>query len=415
MGVDSIAQTREGARPALGVYSETDPLKRVALWGPIGAEAVLAQMYPLQTSLFFSNMHVPTARNEAAKFADLLSTQGIESFLVRDELGKTIKTGPCSDLPSVRDALELRASTIYKEHKDTTKLSQGAYADLMDQIPVLLEADAERYGEERAIALNYMLSLDTPMPLGNLMFARDQMNMVMDTRVASRMTKRIRTQEVPLFNLVYGQTLGDHKNLNIPEWDRLEGGDIYVHDNTVYVGVGPRSSAGAAHFLFRSLEGDLRQNDLHMAIVEDEDFFERPSEQQMDFMHLDTFSNPIGKHEVVVCEEAAVQRRVKFFERNGTGIYLRDTGLNFIDHLVKQGNEIITIAREEQQGFGCNFLTVDGETVIVPLDSNTAINAALQQRGKKILYADLVESTKGYGAAHCMTGQLLRERSENGR
>lgn len=147
-----------------------------------------------------------------------------------------------------------------------------------------------------------------------------------------------------------------------------------------------------------------------MAIVEDKDYEKRPHQEQMDFMHLDTFSGPIGKKEVVICEEEASRRRVKFFTRRGGVVELLDTGLTFIEHLARE-NELVIIPREEQQSFGCNFLALDEQRVVVPLESNTYTNSAIASIGKVVIPANLHESTKAYGAAHCMTAQLYRENS----
>ncbi len=37
----------------IGIYSETSPLRTVALWGAPSVEAALAKLYPPEVSLFF--------------------------------------------------------------------------------------------------------------------------------------------------------------------------------------------------------------------------------------------------------------------------------------------------------------------------------------------------------------------------
>lgn len=260
MDIETVAQTRKGTALCfpLGVYNETDLLRQVALWGPVGAEAVLAQFYSPVKSLFHSDMNVPVARKEAIQFANLLRNHGVQSIFVRDQIATT--------LPVTQDGVSRVKDPSGKQQK-----------------------------------------------------------------------KFIRS-------------------------------------------------------------------------TEDEDYEKRTHQEQMDFMHLDTFSGPIGKKEIAVCEEEASRRKIKFFTRKDGVVELHDTDLTFIDYLAGE-NELVIIPREEQQSFGCNFLALDEHKVVVPLDSNTYTNSAFESRGKVVIPANLHESTKGYGAAHCMTGQLYRENS----
>ena len=42
------------------------------------------------------------------------------------------------------------------------------------------------------------------------------------------------------------------------------------------------------------------------------------------------------------------------------------------------------------------------------IGSTLALKLVLEKLGKKVVHTDLFESTRGYGAAHCMTGRLRR-------
>jgi len=112
--------------------------------------------------------------------------------------------------------------------------------------------------------------------------------------------------------------------------------------------------------------------------------------------------------------EEAQRRKIRFLNTvNGTTAISNGLG-SFIDYLEKTEDNIAVISEEEQKGFGCNFLlkgeNPDGDcTIFVPLRMNTETNNQLERMGKKLVYTNLLESTKGYGATHCMTGQLLRE------
>lgn len=169
-------------------------------------------------------MSVPVARKEAIQFANLLRSHGVQSIFVRDQIAATLPDTQVG-VSRVGDFIRQTAERIHNEHRTVTN---SRYFDLMAQLDDLIDADAERYGEEKALALNKRLCIDPIMPLGNLMYARDQMNIVLDTRVSARMRKPIRVGEVPLFDKVYQDILGPHKNIVIPYWNSLEGGDIYI-------------------------------------------------------------------------------------------------------------------------------------------------------------------------------------------
>ena len=81
---------------------------------------------------------------------------------------------------------------------------------------------------------------------------------------------------------------------------------------------------------------------------------------------------------------------------------------SLIEYLEDENQSIIEIPLPEQQNFGCNFLTINKNTVMIPLVSNINTIKELQKAGKRVISVPLSESTEGYGAAHCMVGQLFR-------
>ncbi len=390
----------------VGIFEESHRLKAASVWGPVGAEAVLAQALPEPISLFYQSFDVPAARAEGLKYAETLKEYGVNVIPVRDTLASLVT----QRLPTSRAELIAELTRKAKFFQDYHQTKVDNYGD---QIATLVEQDVERYGEEQALALNIALSLDPKLPLGNLIYARDQMNVLLNFRVSSSMTKDIRKPEVSLYEQVYSQSLLDHQIVRIPEGERFEGGDAYIHNGYMFVGVGARTSLGAALRIYSALRDSLEASNLQFAVVQDDDPENRPFGEQQDFMHLDTFSNPIGKKEIAVCEEEAARRRVKFVDatRDGT-LTISSYQPQFMEFLAQIDDNVITIPRQEQKEFGCNFLLLGKDQgqdiVLVPLESNTDTNAQLTKSGKRVVQVDLKESTRGYGAAHCMTGQIWR-------
>ncbi len=392
----------------IGITDESEPLRTASVWGAIGVEAVIAQCYPNQISLFYQSFDVIAARQEGLEFAATLESHGVRVLMARDILAETLKPKTFKKTSVIGELVE-KAEAIQSSHN--THIDNAA-----ELINIQQEADIERYGEEKALNLNHTLSLSPQLPLGNSIYGRDQMNVLLGARVVSRMAKLIRRPEVSLYELIYKGSLAPHQTINIPTDETFEGGDAYVHQGHVWIGVGSRTSFGAAIKIYEALKPELDLAGLKFAVVQDEDPYGRPFSEQQSFMHLDTFSNPTGRRDIAVCLEEATRRKVKLLISSKGQTRIEETGLSFIDYLeheVKE-EEIVKISLEEQKEFGCNFLLLgknnDGRDVIlVPLENNNGINNQLRKNGKVVKTVELYESTRGYGAAHCMTGQLLRE------
>lgn len=387
----------------IGIYNETDRLRAAVLWGPVGAEAVLAQLYPETESLFHEEMNVPLAREEAQTLAVELEGLGVEIVLARDRLADILPD-------SSYTAEEMESALLTKARETFSIYHLGDLSNLEAQVVELLQADIDRYGEQGAVNLNDALCLEPEIPMGNTIYARDQMNVLLGRRICSRMKKDIRIPEVRHYNSVYAEILQGDNPITIPERETFEGGDAYIHDNIVYVGVGTRTSFGAAEHIYEQLREEIEAHGMGFAIVKDVHLDQRNFRQQQDSMHLDTFSNPIGEKQIAICKEETDSRRVIFLETNSDGETVPiDTGQTFTEHLEARGNELAIIPQEEQKGFGCNFLTLDEKTIVFPREDNTITRTVLESFGKTVEYIPLDENTKGTGAAHCMTGQLRRQ------
>lgn len=389
----------------IGISDEADPLRTVAVWGAVGAEAVLAQCYPVDISLFHQSFDTLAARQEGLNYASTLQDHGVKVLMMRDLLAGALTPTPLrkSDIIS---AMIQKATSIQNQYGTQVK----SYSEV---IATLVEQDIDRYGEDQALQLNRILSLDPELPLGNSLYGRDHMNVLLNTRVISHMAKPIRRPEVKLFELVYQRHLIPHETIYPPFGETFEGGDAYIHNGTVFIGVGTRTTLGAAVAIYQTLKPQLEETGLKFAIVEDQDHHTRTFGEQQDSMHLDTFSNPIGRREIAVCIEEAQRRKIRFLSTSDGNLIMSNGFSSFLDYLERTEDNIVVIPEEEQKGFGCNFL-LKGEnpegtcTIFVPLRDNTDTNNQLEKRGKDVVHTDLLESTKGYGAAHCMTGQLLR-------
>lgn len=394
------------ASKTIGIFAETDPLKTAVIWGAVGVEALLAQFYPPEISLFLSDMNVLKVRKEAQGYADKLKSFGVAVFSARDILAHLLKPQSVQK-ELVHKILVQKAHDIQSQYG--THITIRNYEEIIE---VLLEEDIRRYGKDAALTLNWQLSLYPVLPLGNLLYARDQMNVLLTSRVRSAMGKPIRKPEVTLYENVYQYGLGIHNHvITMPATESFEGGDAYIHDKTIYIGVGARTTLGAAICIFEALHRKIEALGYTFAVVQDLKIAKRSPKEQMLYMHLDTFSNPVGKRQIAVYLEEAERRTVRILTKKNHKTEVAETKKSFLDYLMEHDQEIVAIPQKEQQTFGCNFLAINEDHILVPLTTNSKTIDGLKKVGKTVTYVELDESTKGFGAAHCMTGQLLRSQT----
>lgn len=422
--------------PEIGIFDENDRLTRAVLWGSVGAEAVLAQIYPKDISLFYDQMDVVGARQESEKFVKELEAQGIEVNLARDILATEILARDLEKKAGVRNVsrnglineLVIRGQGVYQEYYygdgrekhtgDFPRDNSGApvikdLSSYASSIASLVDSDIERYGLELAILLNEFISIDHRPPLGNSIYARDQMNVILGTRFISAMKEPIRKREVPVYEDVY-EWLGISEGVDMPLGETFEGGDAYVHNGVVYVGVGARTSEGAADHIYRTLKqnGQLDQSGFRLVMVKDMHMGRKTPEERQQFMHLDTFSNPIDSQTVVVCETEVDNRHAIELTLDDKGRLVKTDLGRFVRFLRDEGQNVIQVKPEAQKEFACNFLAIDGQTIFMADtndEANESVSKMLEEIGKTVVRIPLRESTRGYGASHCMTGQLKRE------
>jgi len=407
----------------IGINNETDTLKAAMIWGSTGPESHIAQLYPYSQSLFLATMDVQKAKAEAERFGISLEQRGVQILRARHLYAKGVEPTKKYDQDVVFDELKTRAREITQTHKaeleDEIRKAKEAndpngrqelYPSTFESdLENLLEADIRQYGIDAALQMAHELTLIPDMPMGNLIYARDQMNVLLGTRVRSNMAKPIRVPEVPLYEALYQRHLSIPESFTTPNGETFEGGDAYIHNGYVYVGVGTRTTLGAAEAIYRHLKPQMDEKDLKFAIVVDTRPPSTDPAVSMESMHLDTYSNPIGHEAIAVCTNEASYREVFELGLNKDDSIRQTSKGAFMEHLTRLGEDIIAIPKEEQMDFACNFLMLDDRTVILPNDKNEFLINGLTQRGKEIVVIDLFENTRGYGASHCMTGQLRRE------
>ena len=395
----------------IGVFDELDPLRRVALWGEPGPETALAKLLPHKFSLFYDDMDVMEARTEMTIYTGLLEDNGVEVQHVRDFIASTVPI-PDISLDQVREKLVERGREILKTYPvEEYPEQKGKDEGFEEEIEALFQEDVTKYGEDKAKALALALSLNGKLPMGNAIYARDQMNVLLSTQVVSSMKEGIRQPEVPYFREFY-RSVGITNTSELPKDPSFtfEGGDAYIVDGVIYIGVAYRTSEDAAVKIYKDLQRELKEKGFKFAIVVNGEVLNLTHDERQKIMHIDTWSFFFGDKQVLLLEEEAKKRTVIFFDEGQNGEVIKREVENYYDYLQKQGYTIHKVPDREQKDFACNNIALDRKRVTGPLQTNVDTIKLLEEAGQEVIKAPLKEITRGYGAAHCITGTLLRSK-----
>lgn len=392
---------------ALKVNEETSKLTKVLMWGAPGSETVLGQLLPSKISCFETQFDVIGARTEFETAKSILTSQGVEVIQVKDLMAKMIDEQglkPEGNFEELRKNIETRALGYSEKYK-----GQGIsdVEEVLSWLDEVLEADAKKYGTETATLMNEVLSLKSELPLSNVLYARDQSNLLGRTFVWSSMRHQIRQPEVHLFKTVLNHSgILESKGLQqvqINGGGRFEGGDGIANAGIFYIGVGGRSNTEG---VLQASESIISKGGRVMISIDSD---RDSGANEMDAMHLDTFWMPVGINQVVACKDEINRRQVLEVVGNPlSGLRLEDRG-NFANHLEQRNVELIPLTKEEQLAYAPNFLNLGNKTVVLSLADGNNLTGELEKRGFTVFNANLKNITKGYGGLHCMTAAIKRE------
>ncbi|MFJ8236375.1 dimethylarginine dimethylaminohydrolase family protein [Ureibacillus sp. NPDC094379] len=153
--------------------------------------------------------------------------------------------------------------------------------------------------------------------------------------------------------------------------ERIEGGDVVIDGNTIYVGLSERTDAKAAEQLQRLL---IQFNVIPIP------FKER-------YLHLDCVFNVVSPEVALIYPNALTKEDIELFSSR---------------------YDLIEVSEEEQFQLGTNVLSI-GNKRILSLPVNENVNKQLRDRGFQVIEVDITEIIKSGGSFRCCTLPLLRE------
>lgn len=152
----------------------------------------------------------------------------------------------------------------------------------------------------------------------------------------------------------------------------IEGGDVIIDQETIYVGLSNRTDLKAAEQLQRLLN--------QFTII--------PIPFKEKYLHLDCVFNVISPEVALIYPNALTKEDIDLFSSR---------------------YDLIEVSEEEQFQLGTNVLNI-GNKQILSLPVNKNVNTQLRNRGFEVIEVDITEIIKSGGSFRCCTLPILREK-----
>jgi len=210
-------------------------------------------------------------------------------------------------------------------------------------------------------------------PAPNLPFqhaTRDVGVVIGDTIVLSNLRERTRRLETQVAEPVLQQY---KLRILTPERGFVEGGDVIVDGDRLWVGMGSRTDEWGAEFLHRTFGRDYDVIPLRF---------------DPHYTHLDTVFGVLSRGHAILYEQA--------FESSS------------LQSIQEAYPSIISLIDEEQQNAGANVLCVSPDKVI-SIAENPSVNEQLTQFGFEVVTVSYSEVIKSGGSVRCDTLPVERD------
>lgn len=378
------------------VTNEVTQLTHVLMHTP-GKE--IEQLTPLNLSrLLFEDMpFLSKAIEEHKAFVQLLESKGVEVLDIQD-LWREVITSPGVYNESIhtliRDIKEKRDDVVKHVKTFLDSVSVQSFADIF--------INGLRYD---VVGLEMKEDVFIIDPIPNLFFQRDPMFVIGDVAVISRMASQARFRETFISKMVLkyhpvfkGITIIDMNDQPFS----IEGGDILLHHNMIWIGISERTQKEAIIYLNNEL---IKLGKKYTIIA-----FELPKKRA--YMHLDTILTILDEKTYII--DPLAFKHVSLFYVHETFEAINDSFEPWIQQINKGavliyvgGGDAIYSARE-QWNDAANTVAIHPGCVIV-YDRNHMTNDLIEKHGIQTLPIPSSELSRGRGGPHCMTMPLKRK------
>ncbi|WP_313799397.1 dimethylarginine dimethylaminohydrolase family protein [Cytobacillus sp.] len=195
---------------------------------------------------------------------------------------------------------------------------------------------------------------DIGFAIGNRIYVTEMKTYLRQGEEAS-LIKWLKKEQIPFHQLI-GVT--------------IEGGDVMIDGETVYIGISKRTNLLAV----RHLQSILPKYEVIPVPFNDA------------FLHLDCVFNILSPEEALICSNEINSKQVQ---------------------LLKSRYDLIEMTKEDLLNHSANVLSIGNKKVFsMPINKN--LNKKLQSRGYEVIEVDISEITKSGGAFRCCSLPLYR-------
>lgn len=185
----------------------------------------------------------------------------------------------------------------------------------------------------------------------------------------AEMASEIREGEEEVLTYWLDRTETDYETLDV---NKIEGGDVIIDRNVIYVGVSGRTSLEA----IRKLQAKLP----HQTVI--------PVKFDAKYLHLDCVFNVLSPEVAIIYPDAIDPKMVKLLSEKYT---------------------LIEVCKDEQFTMGTNVLSI-GDKKVLSLPINKKVNKAMREKGFDVLEVDFSEIIKSGGSFRCCSMPVEREK-----
>lgn len=392
-------QTEEVTYPQAEWCRTTDILMHTP-----GEELFNGVIHP-SAGLFEKYFDVNKAANEHRAYIHMLENNGINVYRVFDILNEVnieelralaadVLTYDVSKLPSVEQA----AQEDYR--KDVLK--KMSRSDLIRCVMLQPTVKLIKTNGNTGYQAQYIQN-----PLMNLYFTRDQSITTPRGHIICNMNSNQRSPEIKIIEMCY-KYAEQNPILYINGGGRLEGGDYIPAGTISLIGCGMRTNDEGIR---QMLEADAFGHDT-VVVVRDHKLWQKQ-------MHLDTHFNIIDK-DLCTMVSSRLNAKPDEPEYNTCDIWAREPGtkeytlwkkdLSFVEYIRSRGFEIIPIDEADEDHYANNFLTIAPRHIMAVAGQSEELQKRFSDAGVKVEWVPLENLIDGFGAAHCMTQVLRREK-----
>lgn len=214
-----------------------------------------------------------------------------------------------------------------------------------------------------------VFSLDAIASLNEQVFTRDIGFTIDDTVFISSMARDIRKKEIRILEDFLNKQNIPYIALKEPS---IEGGDVVIHGDTIYIGISERTTRKA----IAELQSYLKDKEVI------------PLPLREDILHLDCAFNIISEDEALIYSPAFKSEDVKRLSGRFS---------------------LIETPEEEQLTLATNVVSI-GNNTIISLPENKQTNLVLREKGYNVIENNFSEIIKSGGSFRCCTMPILREK-----